>query len=231
MESDKRLCSSCETFALLKTPFFISAYPSYILFGKTNANIDYDKKCVFEFSFSEAYKLLLNVFYIGSFVASDLENANGKILEKSDVEYYFWSAFLIQKNNRTEKVVKLGIEKQSEITFEIIFSLEEFNNFNYLFKRCLLSSLCLKDHEEQFILWIVQSESCETIVLAKKDFKTGQKLIKCFYEDYICEKPDKVTNLLEILSYYNDIILIIKQFHTLVVPLENNTSLILANLD
>ena len=97
-------------------------------------------------------------------------------------------------------MVKIGIEKQSEITFEIQFTLSEFNNLVYLFKRCLLSCLCIKDCEEQFILQMVQNESCQTILEAKSDIRIAKKIINSFYEQSFEEKPQKVSNLLEMRS-------------------------------
>ena len=230
MESEKRLSLSCETYAMLKTPYFMSAFPSYILFGLTHINISYERNSVFEISFSEAYKLLVNIFYIGSFFMSELDSSNGLILEKPN-EKYIWSGIVVIRNDKIEKVVKFGIEKQSQITFEICFFLEEFNNFIYLFKRCIVSCLCLKEFEEQFIVQTATNQTCETIVKAKTDLKIAKMIIDSFYEHSGYEKLLNNSSLIEMLNYYNETILIVKQLHTLFTPMDDNSALILANID
>ena len=171
----------------------------------------------------------MNIFYIGSFLGSELDYSKGIILKKPE-EVYYWNGLTLQNEDRLEKYIKIGIEKQSESVFEILFSAEEFNNFLFLFKRCLLASLCLKEEEEQFILKTVETQTCETILAAKTDSQKIRTFIDQFFNNSCFEKPLKLSNFCEIFIYYNDIILILKQLASLTVESEDNSALILANL-
>lgn len=226
---ETKLSLSCETFALLKTPNFISAFPSYILFGETISNIKYKENKFLKINFHEAHKVLMNIFYIGSFLSSELDYSKGIILKKPE-EVYYWNGLTLQTEDRIEKYIKIGIEKQSEFIFEILFSAEEFNNFLFLFKRCLLASLCLKEEEEQFIIKTVETQTCETILAAKTDAQKIRSFIDQFFNNSFFEKPLKLSTFTEIFIYYNDIILILKQLASLTVESEDNSAIILANL-
>ena len=51
-----------------------------------------------------------------------------------------------------------------------------------------------------------------------------------FFKDSSFEKPSKISSFGQIISYYNDIILIIKQLENLSFEEEDKSALILANL-
>lgn len=166
---------------------------------------------------------------MGSFVMSDLDTAKGNIKETDD-EVYFWMGLTFTVNNEPKKVIKLGIEKQSITIFETIFELEEFNNLLFLFKRCLLACLCLKENEEMFIIDIAQNESFNEIVSAKKQILKAKRMVEKFLHSNAFDVLPKVSTLIEILTYYNDIIMIIKQLQSLYVEPDDNSALILSNL-
>lgn len=230
MAFETKLTSSCQTFALLNTPIFISAFPSYVVFGKTLLNLHYEENCYFKFGWFEASKLLINIFYIGSFLTNEIDSANGIIIQNCE-EKYFWMGSSVIIDNEPKKFIKFCIEKNSELSFVIQFTVEELNNFIDLFKRCLIACLCLKEIEEQFIQKTIDYESCENIVLSKTNLKTAKELISNFFKDGIFTLPDNVSNLIQILNYYNETILVAKQLQALyVTPIEDNTALILANL-
>ena len=120
---ETKLSLSCETFSLLKSPLFISAFPSFVIFGQTISNVKYEEKKCFKIHFSEAYKWLLNFLCMGSFVMSDLDSAQANITEKDD-EVYVWMGVTLIIKNEPKKVIKFIIEKQSIQIFETIFELE-----------------------------------------------------------------------------------------------------------
>lgn len=225
MAFETRLNLSCETFALLKTPYFISSFPSYILFGKTEINEHYSEGSVFKINFSDAYKLLVNILYICSFLGSDLDSSKG-LISKNDHEQYCWSAYTDPKG---DKLIKFEIQKNSELTFEIIFNVTEYNNFLYLFQRCLLSCLCLKEVEEEFITFVIENEECHDIFEARSNVQKCKKMIVDFFKTTENSKKYSHSSLIEKLKYYNDVILIMKQLFSIRVPEENHASLILAN--
>ena len=227
MEDEELLDCSCETFALLKSPLFISSFPSYIVFGKTFRNIKYVSGKFFKIGFFEACKLFASIVYIGSFLASDIESSKGIILENELHETYFWTGITVQHNNESIKMIKLSISLSERITFEVLFSAEEINNFMYLFKRCLLSCLCLKDYEEQFLLK-VSSESCENIFLAKSDRIVAKRMVEEFMKESQIQNKNVTSSLIELFIYYKDLVIIIKQLTVMYTIPDEITTLILA---
>ena len=224
-EIEYKLNLSCETFALLKPQYFISSFPSYIVFGKPFTNRKYEEKQSFQIHFSEAYKILVNLLYIGSFLSSDIEFTKGSILERGNVNY-LWCGNI---NEQSEKVVTFSIETNEIKTFEVTFSVPELNNFIYLFNRCLLSCLCLKDLEEEFILYIIQNSCCQRILLSKTDKNIASELVNQFVTISNLTLPSNTSTLREILRYYNDLILILKQLEAIHVPEESQSALILVD--
>jgi hypothetical protein len=230
MADEEKLSSALESFAMLKCPFFISSFPSYVIFGKTIRNEKYSSGEFFKIKFSDAYKLMVNLLYIGSFLtANDITNSRGLIIEnEEDSENYFWHGITIQKNEEEIKVVKFGIETLGNITFNVVFSVEEINNLIYLFKRCLITCLCLKEHEQDLLLTIANTESCENIVAAKTNTGLAKTLVNQFYRSSNHIQPENCSFLVELIFYYNDIILIVKQLSALYTPSEDNSAIILA---
>ncbi len=227
-EEEELLNSSCETFALLKTPLFISSFPSYIIFGKTYRNIKYISGKYFKITFSEACKLFASIVYICSFLASDIESSKGLILENEQSETYFWTGITVQHKNETVKMIKLSICVCEKIVFEVLFSVEEINNLIYLIQRCLLSCLCLKDYEEQFLLK-VSTYSCEKIFSAKTNRVNAKCIVDEFLKDSDVHHKDVSSSLIELLIYYKDIIIIIKQLTAMYTIPDEITTLILAS--
>jgi len=130
MAEEEKFSLALESFAMLKCPFFISSYPSYIVFGKTIRNEKYSSGEFFKIKHSDAYKLMINLLYIGSFLTStDIDSSRGLILEDEN-ENYYWHGVTLLKNQEEIKVVKFGIETRSQgnIIFETVFSVEELNN-------------------------------------------------------------------------------------------------------
>ena len=66
---------------------------------------------------------------------------------------------------------------------------------------------------------------------AKTDLKIAKMIIDSFYEHSGYEKLLNNSSLIEMLNYYNETILIVKQLHTLFTPMDDNSALILANID
>jgi len=230
MAEEEKFSLALETFAMLKCPFFISSFPSYVVFGKTIRNEKYSSGEFFKIKYSDAYKWMINLLYIGSFLTStDIDNSRGLILE-NDNENYFWHGVTVLKNQEEIKVVKFGIETQSQGNniFETVFSVEELNNFIYLFKRCLIACLCLKEHEQAMLVNIANTESCENIVAAKNNTTVAKSLVNEFFRLSQFTLPENWSFLVELVYYYNDIILIVKQLSALYTQTEDNSTLILA---
>ena len=160
---------------------------------------------------------------------SDLDSAQANITEKDD-EVYVWMGVTLIIKNEPKKVIKFIIEKQSIQIFETIFELEEFNNLLYLFKRCLLACLCLKETEEILIIDIAQNETFTEIVAAKKQILIAKRIVEKYLRTNAFDQIPKISTLMEIVNYYNDIILIIKQLQSLYVEPDDKSAIILSNL-
>jgi hypothetical protein len=223
--SSLKIKNSSETYALLHDSLFMSAFNGFIVFGLLT-NDEYKEGQFFKFNFHDVYKLYVNILYISSYLASDLDSSQG-IIDQFDSSVYFWKGITVTKNNEVRKAIKFGIETNSNVTFDICLSAEEYNNFLLRLQRCLLACICLKDDKEEFISAILQ-ESTETIVEAKLKYQSAKTLTQNYFNKNPKFQFEKKAGYIEILSYYNDLILILKQLSGLYTPETSHRDLILA---
>jgi hypothetical protein len=112
------------------------------------------------------------------------------------------------------KTVTFSIESNKSETFSITFRLEDLNNLIYLLKRCLLASLCLKDIEELFFLELIKLTE-DQIVLCQRNNNIASEIVRSFFKDQEIVKHFKLSPFTNLIIYYNDIILILKDFSSL----------------
>ena len=93
-----------------------------------------------------------------------------------------------------------------------------------------ISAPILKENEELCILDIAHNESFNEIVLAKKQSFKAKRMDEKFLQNHNFDESPKLSTLMEIVNYYNDIILIIKQLESLYVEEPDHSTLILSNL-
>jgi hypothetical protein len=110
--------------------------------------------------------------------------------------------------------VTFSIESNKSETFSITFSLEDLNNLIYLIKRCLLASLCLKDIEELFFLQLIKLSE-DQIVLCQKNNNIASEIVRSFLNDQEFVNHFKLSPFTNLLIYYNDIILTLKDLSSL----------------
>ncbi len=105
-----------------------------------------------------------------------------------------------------QKILKLGIEIDSNITYEIIFNAEQFNEFVNIFAKLMFSCLCLKSFERQFFEDFA-NEMPITKLITLNDTKKIKQVIQNKKQE---EKIDDVIeqNLVELILYYNELIIL-----------------------
>ena len=202
MEKELFLSNSIERYILKRHSFVLSAFPSLIVFGEIkNGTKLLDSKC-FKFRSFESKFVLVALSEIIAFFRGD-QNQAKKVFSVELNKDYYW------EGNIQRKSVTFSFKR-----FRVEFSLEDLNNFIYLFKRCLLASLCLKDEEEQFILNIIEQSENE-IVACKRSYDLASSFVNQFLTQSKTKDFSKSAPLIEILCYYNEIILVIKDFSLL----------------
>jgi len=231
MENSKKLSfsQSCQTISLKKSEIFMSSFPGKIVFGEPNFS-GYSKSKSFQYKHIEFLDLYLSLLKIVHFFAttSNIDD-KGLILTISENTVYFWSGKIFENAKVIEKVVKFGIEFNSNIIYEIIFNAEQFNEFVHILAQLMFSCLCLKSFERQFL-----EDFANEIPITKLITLTNKRKIKeAIQNSNQKEKIDDVIkeNLIELLLYYNELIILFKKIQSLHNPKINESNRIEAILN
>ena len=218
-EEENLLSNSCETY-ILENGILISAFPGLIVFGKTESNKKYIRESAFKFNTFQVVYLFKSIVSIFGFFNDSSENKTEKIIDFSCDTVYFWRGDSVTKEDGTKiKLIKFGIEENSEILFSTIFALQNINSLTYLLKRCVISSMCLKDIEEQFIISVIKNPKSD-IKACKTDDSIAYRFVQYFFKEKHINVDTKKASYLEILKYYNLVILLIKDLTSLYCPSE-----------
>jgi hypothetical protein len=198
---------SCETYILKRVPFLISAFPGYLVFGQTDRGQKYEELSCLKFNFYEYSKLSDCITRSVIFIAEDNKDTNVIDICENQKVAYQWQGVLKTNDNLTEKYIKFIISNGLQSN-ELIFSLIEFNNLIRLIKRCILSSLCLKDEEEVFISDLIKKDadfiiSCKTTLSVASDFAESYLKSKCV-------RQLKKASYIELMCYHNENLLVLK---------------------
>jgi hypothetical protein len=211
MEKIFFLSESCENYILKNQPLIVAAFPSVIVFGEIENCSKFKELKYFKFKSFESRLLLKTIEAVVLF----FHDNNAKLSklsffsDSSNKLDYFW-----QGNCSEHKTVTFSIESNKSETFSITFSLEDLNNLIYLIKRCLLASLCLKDIEELFFLELIKLTE-DQIVLCQRNNNIASEIVCSFFKDQEIVKHFKLSPFTNLIIYYNDIILILKDFSSL----------------
>jgi hypothetical protein len=217
MEEEMLLSKSCETY-VLENEILISAFPGCVVFGKTDSNKKYIDNCSFKFTSFQIIELFKSLVSIISFFNGKDEQKIEQIISLSSNVVYFWKGILLTNEDNSQiKLIKFAIEANGETSFNATFSLQNINTFVYLLKRCLISSLCLKDIEEDFICSVIQNTISE-IKACKANNSVAYTFVERFFQDKVLPRGTKKASFIEILKYYNSIIVQIKNLAGLYYP-------------
>jgi hypothetical protein len=192
----------------------MSSYPTIIVFGKVNKT-GYLKGKYLKFEIFQYYKLYLAIVNILTFLTSSVEVSDRGLIHQSDEENYFWIGHKLLINNKDRKIVKIGIEKNDQITYEIVFSIKQLQFFFIALKNVILSSLCLKDTENNFFKFLL-SKSPETY---KKDEDLSNYIEEFIHVQNLKTVTEHQKYLLHNVScYYKEIIIIAFKLESLRQP-------------
>jgi hypothetical protein len=209
---------SCANLALEIPNTFMSAYPGFIVFGKVKLNA-FEQNRFFKFGVFEVYKLYLAIVNILNFMTGQNDDLNKDlILTNENGDNYYWIGTNLMRNNKLCKIVKFGIEKQDTITYELHFTLNNFQNFFFCLKKLLITSLCLKQMHVDFIHFIIVLPIEK---LAKiDDKKVAMECVDLFLKDSKNDGSELLSNqtFFDLLNYYEEIIIILNKLVSIQVP-------------
>lgn len=218
---------SCINLVLKQSDYFMSAFPSKIVFGQCLSN-GYKKTKHFQFNVFELNKLYFSIFdTIKNFVENTRsEISNQLIATKFEQNYFFSTKTLLYENNPC-KVVVFGIEdtRKNEICFEFKMSKIELNNFISVLVKVIPSSLCLNEFE--LLLFQKASEESASHIKMFKDESFSKEFVKKVAATMGNLISDQLLyNLSTLITYYCEIILIYHKFQSLIDHNEESDNIV-----
>ncbi len=208
MSAVERFSDSIQTLALSLAPNFMSSFPGRIIFGEGNS-VGFISRKFFIFDLSTLNVLYYSIVEITKFLASEKERDVIKNILSKDNVSYFWIGRTITdiSNESLDKIVTFVIEFEGERSFELKFSIPQLDNFYCALKRSILMILCLKDAQYD-LMFNVTLLPIENIELFKKDREKAKKFVNTYIN--IPEMSNlTISNCIELLQYYNDILIIV----------------------
>jgi hypothetical protein len=219
-----KFCDSSQTYCLKQSEIFISSFPGKIVFGLVNQN-GYKKQKYFEFGSYFFFNFYLSVVKIVEFFATDLKTEDKGLITSQTETSYYWIGKSVVQDKKSTKVIKLGIESlKTDGGFEIVFNINQFNEFVKLFYKLIFPCLCLKTFERELfesvslksLSFVINLDKVETCKSYLKTFEKAKNI-----------KIDSVEelNLVDLLIYYNELIILYKKLKSLynpTNPLEEN---------
>jgi hypothetical protein len=206
--SSEKFSNSLQTLALLKAPNFMSAFPGKIIFGEANCK-GYVTNNFFVFDHGSLIKLYNSIVEITKFLTSNNERQSTKSILDNENISYFWVGKTLHKSatNNFEKLIIFAIEDNGERTFELRFSIPELDNFYCALTRSILMILCLKDIQYD-LMYNASLLTIDNILLLKSDRKRAKQFVLTTFTSLLNDNEFNVSNCIELLHYYNDILVI-----------------------
>ena len=214
MQENVEFENSCKTLISKKYNIFVSAFPGRIIFGEVNDR-GFIKSKYFQFLHFEFFDLYISLLKIVKFFVSEEQTEEkGLILSNEDLSYYWLGKFILQ-NNKSTKFVVFAIEFKFETIFELLLQTDQFNDIIKCISETILSCLCLKTIEKAFFDFILK-ENTSLIVSLK-----NQKKCKTILEKFKKSSSYKITsvcepNLIELVIYYNELLIIVQKLRTMI---------------
>ncbi len=204
---------SCETICLKQSDVFLSSFPGKVIFGKPKC-FGYSNLKSFQYKHNEFIHLYLAIVQIVQFFAKNKNDDKGLILTKNDNITYFWIGKSVEQNGKDgNKIVKFGIEFQLNIVFEIIMNMNQFNEFICVFSNLMLSCLCLKSCEREYI----EAYAYETTLSNIINFFDKKVRKNVFQQFKRSRNIDSVheQNLVDLFLHYTELIILFKKMKSL----------------
>ena len=196
------LSTNCSllTLCLSKEDFFISAYPSKLVFGEVDNYLYKNNKSfvIYKKEFIEFFCGIRNLMK----ALKSTKKEKGILLKKVDL-VYFWEKL------EAQDIFLFGIERNSEIVYKTDFDLVHLNCFFHCFQKLLFSCLLLRDFEVDVINKISILPMKKILELKQNEHVLLQTLKEC------SEGPNFV-NLRILVQNNIDIIIIIHKLGLLI---------------
>ena len=216
------LSNSCKTILLKTSDIFISAFPGKIIFGNISDQ-SYIKFKYFQFSAFNLLYLYLSLVTIIKKVFSEENieaNCDGVIMKINEDLQYLWS--ISQSTETINKHLHILLEFKTNLIYQVEFNLEQLNDFVNGLSETLIPCLNLKNIERHFFHFISKQQLSEIVQLTPENgitflnqfkFESNLEEINCINE----------ANLIEIVVYYKELILLYKKIKSLIRPIDCNS--------
>ena len=175
-ESNALFSESCINLVLRKSDHFISAFPSKIVFGKTNP-FGYKTGQFFEFEVFQLYSLYLAIFDIIDSFSKSILLSNKLLLIKNEKLNYIFSVKTLTNSVEDYQVAHFAIEEDSQISFYIFFNTVEFESFVFALVKIIPSALCLNSTEISLFNYAAR-ETAKVIHGLQEESQSKQFVIK-----------------------------------------------------
>jgi hypothetical protein len=200
---------SCNTKVLKAKSVFLSAYPGYIVFGKTLTTV-YEAKNYFKFYVFELYKLYIAIIKILTFLTEEnSETLQGLILKRNFNTVYYWSGITLNIDGKDEKFVVFNIETEVK-TIKLQMNISELHNLISALKSSIIICLCLSTQESEIL-----SEASQIkvdLILKLKNYSDTKHFVEQFLKKYNYKEHQETYKLTQVVSYYTDIIILLHKF-------------------
>jgi hypothetical protein len=216
------------TIVLNVLSVFMSAYPGFIVFGKSDSQ-SYEEKSYFKFCPFELYKLYIAIIQILKFFTEENPQITKSLIlvrNKCDKIVYFWNGTTLMINEKEEKFISFGIETEDR-TLKIDMTLLEVHNLINALKSTILISLCLTNSEIEILIKAsdLQLSSLKTL----KNYCDTKTFVESYLKTNSTNlKEEDTYKLTQLILYYYDIILLIHKFSTMCQFEENISEQILS---
>lgn len=192
-----KIADAILSLTLLKNDFFISAFPSKIIFGEiTNFAFSKNKYFVFHrYQFTKFYLAICNI--LKSLAPESPQK--GTIVNVSERENYFWSKIPGQGDD----YFQIGIEIFDERTFVCTFSLRELNHLFHCFNELIFCCVLLRDFEIELLQKILALSLKEIL-----DLSNDNQRLKIFLKENLEENVYNYENYMILVKNNIDIIIL-----------------------
>ena len=213
--------NSCKTIVLKTTNLFISAFPGKLVFGSISVEhyLKFNFFQFFVFDLLNLYICLVNI--IKKISSSSEEDCDGVIVKINPELSYLWSISPKTINEDNQFHVLFTVELKSKLVYQIDLNLDQLNDLINGLSETIIPCLSFKNLERQFFEFVSKQQISEIVHL------NGPKAT-LFLNDFKEEKEieiDIITqpNLIDIVVYYKELIIIYKKLKSLVRPIESDT--------
>ena len=189
-ESNALFSESCINLVLRKSDHFISAFPSKIVFGKTNP-FGYKTGQFFEFEVFQLYSLYLAIFDIIDSFSKSILLSNKLLLIKNEKLNYIFSVKTLTNSVEVYQVAHFAIEEDSQISFYIFFNTVEFESFVFALVKIIPSALCLNS-TELLLFHSAAKESAKTIHGFQEECESNKFVMRFFNDSFNHAKKKEI---------------------------------------